>query len=183
MTSTFSTSNDRMPSNVKVVQSSSSVVVEEEEELAAISAKTSLKRARLLFSSEDTSAVILPIRNDPQIYKLSVARRIRAYYPVIPATSSNTTEQDSTTAATNKMTKTAQVIQEMKQERANQIRTGISTNTNTTTTLVVHREADIAKALQEHPFDEAFISFSSLHKINTTGTMVLCIILPVVAHP
>ena len=143
-----------MPPSVANLQSSSSGTAEEDE-LAAISAKSSLKRARLLFSSEDTttSAIILPIRNDPQIYKLSVARRIRAYYPVIPASSgtssSTTTEQDST--STNKMTKAAQVIQEMKQERANQIRTGtISTTTKptATTALVVHREADIAKALQ-----------------------------------
>lgn len=129
---------------------------------AASSARVSLKRARLLFSSPDREddsipTPVLPLRNDRRLFKLSVARHVRVKYPVILATNSSTTtikeeggdaeKEDSSV----KKTYTSQVIQELKEERADQIRRGAADSkkkdTGSSTVLTIHREVDIAAAL------------------------------------
>jgi pleiotropic regulator 1 len=132
---------------------------------AASSARVSLKRARVLFSSPDLEddsipTPVLPLRNDRSLFKLSVARHIRVKYPVILATTSSTAKEEGGDAEEKEVissvrkTFTSQVIQELKEERANQIRRGVADSQGTggssgsSTVLTIHREVDIAAALQ-----------------------------------
>lgn len=157
---------------------------------AASSARSSLKRARILFSSTDCEVdsiptPVLPIRNDRTLYKLSVGRHIRVKYPVILASSAAAAatkeEGEAEKEDTAKKTFTSQIIQEMKQERANQIRRGtVATNTASSgsSALTIHREVDIAAALQGTKGSSDDKSTTTINALALPGQTVLPDLLP-----
>ena len=122
----------------------------------ATSAKTSLKRARHLFVSS-SDEVVIPLRNDPNIHKLAIARRIRMHYPVIPKNDANIIQEAKS--------ETAKVVKALQSEQIERLRNGSNVQQTTaasnstllvaigtqtqpsaipknTGALVIHREVD-----------------------------------------
>lgn len=142
----------------------------------ATSARTSLKRARILFdttsrqtangtSSSTTAAaaakraLVPPV--DRSLHKASVARRVRSNYPVIPSDVNAAGDEEGGASGSSAKSKgggtslTAQVLGELRQETARRIVSGEATGTDASAgaggsgvagQIVLHREVDLGIA-------------------------------------
>ena len=138
----------------------------------ATSARTSLKRARILFdttsrqtangtSSSTTAAakraLVPPV--DRSLHKASVARRVRSNYPVIPSDVNAAGDEEGGAGAKSRggnTSLTAQVLGELRQETARRIVSGEATGTDASAgagggagvagQIVLHREVDLGIA-------------------------------------
>ena len=139
----------------------------------AVSARTSLKRARILFdttSRQSTSnttaaataaakrALVPPV--DRSLHKASVARRVRSNYPVIPSDVNAAGDEEGGGAGSGSGAKskggstslTAQVLGELRQETARRIVRGKAAGTDAgggagvAGQIVLHREVDLGIA-------------------------------------
>ena len=139
----------------------------------ATSARTSLKRARILFdttsrqtangtSSSTTAAakraLVPPV--DRSLHKASVARRVRSNYPVIPSDVNAAGDEEGGAGGKSRggnTSLTAQVLGELRQETARRIVSGEATGTDASAggsgggsrvagQIVLHREVDLGIA-------------------------------------
>ena len=139
----------------------------------ATSARTSLKRARILFdttSRQSTAngtssttaaaakrALVPPV--DRSLHKASVARRVRSNYPVIPSDVNAAGDEEGGAGAKSRggnTSLTAQVLGELRQETARRIVSGEATGTDASAgagggagvagQIVLHREVDLGIA-------------------------------------
>ena len=126
----------------------------------ASSARNSLKRARVLFDATSNAkrALIPPV--DRSIHKLSVARRVRANYPVIPSDAVGAVGDESgggggaagSKSRGGSSSLTAQVLAELRQETARRIVSGEAGTDAASTSaaggvgegqIILHREVDL----------------------------------------
>ena len=139
----------------------------------ATSARTSLKRARILFDTTSRQAangnpttaaakraLVPPV--DRSLHKASVARRVRSNYPVIPSDVNAAGDEEGGTSGSSAKSKggntslTAQVLGELRQETARRIVSGEATGTDASAgaggragvagQIVLHREVDLGIA-------------------------------------
>lgn len=117
--------------------------------LAANASQNSRKRALDLFSkSNHSSQHVPPLIVDSNLYKTNVARRVRLQYPILPIVDTFDGEHEKS-AAKEKKSMTARVLEELREEKLKQIQSNETSPEDankeeaTSGQIVIHREVDI----------------------------------------
>jgi len=140
-----------------------------ENHLAAISASTSRKRSRILFSGNDgagtrASTLVPPI--DPALHRLAISRRLRLDYPssslssVAVAETEDNGQKKKEKALGGVRTLTSRILEDLKEENLKRLKEGGTTLVSGSggaggdrvggDHIVLHREEDLAQKRSDH---------------------------------